>query len=71
MALGIKPGDEGITSPFAFAATAEMVMLLGAKAVYVDAEPDTANIDAAKIEAAITPRTRATMPVSRMAGRHA
>lgn len=64
MALGIKPGDEVITSPFTFAATAEMVVLLGAKPVYVDAEPDTANIDAAKIEAAITPRTRAIMPVS-------
>jgi perosamine synthetase len=59
MALGIKPGDEVITSPFTFAATAEMVVLLGAKPVYVDAEPDTANIDARKLEAAITPRTRA------------
>ena len=64
MALGIKPGDEVITSPFTFAATAEMVVLLGAKPVYVDAEPDTANIDAAKLEAAITSRTRAIMPVS-------
>jgi UDP-2-acetamido-2-deoxy-ribo-hexuluronate aminotransferase len=64
MALGIKPGDEVITSPFTFAATAEMVVLLGAKPVYVDAEPDTANIDVLRLEAAITPRTRAIMPVS-------
>src|SRR6185503_19698032 len=64
MALDIKPGDEVITTPFTFIATAEMIVLLGAKAVLVDAEEDTANIDAAKIEAAITPRTRAIMPVS-------
>jgi UDP-2-acetamido-2-deoxy-ribo-hexuluronate aminotransferase len=64
MALGIQPGDEVITCPFTFAATAEMVVLLGAKPVYVDAEPDTANIDASKVEAAITARTRAIMPVS-------
>ena len=64
MALDIRPGDEVITTPFTFAATAEMVVLLGARPVYVDAEPETANIDASKIEAAITPRTRAIMPVS-------
>jgi UDP-2-acetamido-2-deoxy-ribo-hexuluronate aminotransferase len=64
MALDIKPGDEVITTPFTFAATAEMVVLLGAKAVFVDIEEDTANIDASRIEAAITPRTRAIMPVS-------
>jgi UDP-2-acetamido-2-deoxy-ribo-hexuluronate aminotransferase len=64
MALDIKPGDEVITTPFTFVATAEMIVLLGAKAVFVDSEYDTANIDASKIEAAITPRTRAIMPVS-------
>ena len=64
MALDVKPGDEVVTTPFTFAATAEMVVLLGAKAVFVDIEEDTANIDASKIEAAITPRTRAIMPVS-------
>jgi UDP-2-acetamido-2-deoxy-ribo-hexuluronate aminotransferase len=64
MALDIKPGDEVVTTPFTFAATAEMIVLLGAKAVLVDVEEDTANIDATKIAAAITPRTRAIMPVS-------
>ena len=64
MALDIKPGDEVITTPFTFVATGEMIVLLGAKAVFVDVEEDTANIDASKIAAAITPRTRAIMPVS-------
>jgi UDP-2-acetamido-2-deoxy-ribo-hexuluronate aminotransferase len=64
MALDIGPGDEVVTTPFTFAATAEMIVLLGARAVFVDAEEDTANIDAARIEAAITPRTKAIMPVS-------
>jgi len=64
MALGVKPGDEVVTTPFTFAATAEMIALLGARPVYVDVEEDTANIEAARIEAAITPRTRAIMPVS-------
>ncbi|HEV8097299.1 MAG TPA: DegT/DnrJ/EryC1/StrS family aminotransferase [Burkholderiales bacterium] len=64
MALGVKPGDEIVTTPFTFVATAEMIVLLGARPVFVDVEEDTANIDAARIEAAITPRTRAIMPVS-------
>lgn len=64
MAIGLRPGDEVITTPFTFAATAEMIVLLGGKPVFVDIEPDTCNIDARLIEAAITPKTRAIMPVS-------
>ncbi len=64
MALGVKPGDEVITSPFTFVAPAEMVVLLGARPVFVDIEEDTANIDASRIEGAITARTRAILPVS-------
>jgi len=64
MALDLKPGDEVITTPFTFAATAETIVLLGGVPVFVDIEPDTCNIDTTLIEAAITPRTRAIMPVS-------
>jgi len=64
MALEIKPGDEVVTTPFTFAATVEVIVLLGANPVYVDVEPDTCNIDASKLEEAITPRTRAILPVS-------
>jgi UDP-2-acetamido-2-deoxy-ribo-hexuluronate aminotransferase len=64
MALGIKAGDEIITTPFTFIATGEMIALLGAVPVFVDIEPNTFNIDPAKIEAAITPKTKGIMPVS-------
>ncbi len=64
MALGIGPGDEVITSPFTFVATAEMIVLAGAKPVYVDIDPTTCLIDADLIEAKITSRTKAIMPVS-------
>ncbi len=64
MALGIGPGDEIVTTPFTFVATAEVIVLLGAKPVFVDVEPDTGNINAGLIEAAITTRTKAIIPVS-------
>ncbi len=64
MALDIKPGDEIITTPFTFVATAEVIVLLGAKPVFVDIEPDTCNIDASKIEEKITRKTKAILPVS-------
>jgi UDP-2-acetamido-2-deoxy-ribo-hexuluronate aminotransferase len=64
MALGVKPGDEVVTTPFTFVATAEMIALIGAKPVFVDVEEDTANIDVSRLEAALTLRTRAIMPVS-------
>lgn len=64
MALGIGPGDEVITPGFTYIATAETVALLGAKPVYVDVDPRTYNLDPARLEAAITPRTKAIIPVS-------
>ncbi|MBI5815001.1 MAG: DegT/DnrJ/EryC1/StrS family aminotransferase [Nitrospinae bacterium] len=64
MALGVKPGDEVITTPFTFIATAETIALLGAIPVFVDVEPESLNMDPAKIEAAITKKTTAIMPVS-------
>jgi UDP-2-acetamido-2-deoxy-ribo-hexuluronate aminotransferase len=64
MALGIGPGDEVVTPGFTYIATAETVALLGAKPVYVDIREDSFNLDPALLEAAITPRTRAIIPVS-------
>src|SRR3954453_21881363 len=63
MALGVQPGDEIITTANTFFATAEAIWFVDAKAVFVDSDPKTRNIDPAKIEAAITPRTRAIVPV--------
>lgn len=64
MALGIGQGDEVITTAFSFIATAETIVLAGATPIYVDIDPKTFNIDPKKIEAAITPKTKAIMPVS-------
>ena len=63
MALGIGPGDEVITHPNTFFATAEAIWIAGATAVFVDCDPKTKCIDRAKIEAAITPKTKAIIPV--------
>lgn len=64
MAMNIGPGDEVITPGFTYIATAETVALLGAKPVYVDIDPRTYNLDPGKLEAAITPKTKAIIPVS-------
>ena len=64
MAFGIGPGDEVITPGFTYIATAETVAVLGATPVYVDVNPKTYNLDVEQLEAAITPRTKAIIPVS-------
>ena len=63
MVLGLKPGDEVITTNFTFIATVEVVALLGLKLVIVDPDPGTFNISVAEVEKAITPRTKAIVPV--------
>ncbi|HEV8440570.1 MAG TPA: DegT/DnrJ/EryC1/StrS family aminotransferase [Methylomirabilota bacterium] len=62
-AVGVAPGDEVITSPFSFVASASTIALVGATPVYVDIDPQTFNLDPDRLAAAITPRTRAIVPV--------
>ena len=64
MALGVKAGDEVITTPFSFISTSETIALLGATPVYVDIDPATYNLDPSKLESAISARTKAIIPVS-------
>jgi dTDP-4-amino-4,6-dideoxygalactose transaminase len=64
LAAGVGPGDEVITVPFTFIASATSVVYTGARPIFVDVEPGSFNIDPTQVEAAITPRTRAVMPVS-------
>ncbi len=62
-AIGIRPGDEVISTPFSFVASSNCILFEGGRPVFVDIDPDTWNIDPARIEAAVTPRTRAIIPV--------
>ena len=64
MAIGVKQGDEVITTPFSFVSTAEVIVLLGATPVYVDIDPSTCLLDSSLIEEKITGRTKAIIPVS-------
>jgi dTDP-4-amino-4,6-dideoxygalactose transaminase len=63
LALGIGQGDEVITTPFSFVASATSIMMTGAKPVFVDIDPASLNLRADRVEAAITPRTREILPV--------
>ena len=64
LGYGIGPGDEVVTVPFTFIASANSILFTGARPVFVDIEPESYTIDVGQVEAAITPRTRAIMPVS-------
>src|SRR6476646_5399968 len=63
IAAGIGPGDEVITTPFSFVASANCILYVGAKPVFVDIDPKTLNIDVTKVAAAITPKTKAIVAV--------